>query len=91
MAFDPHPNLQDLIVRFHEREAMRPPGTPIRIIRSTVLKTRYWREDVGFLKPQRGHPATSPDVEMCDALASAGERLGVAYVGLVTETREELS
>lgn len=81
--------LRDLIEQFHEAEAARPPGAPIRVHRAAILRTTSWRQDVGFLERQRYHSATSPEVSRCYTMAQTGEHLSLERVGLAVETGTE--
>jgi hypothetical protein len=83
------PDLQEFIRLFREREATRPPGTPIRVIRSANLRTDYWRQDARYLVEQKGHGEQRREVARCSALAATGEHLDLDRVGLVVDSTSE--
>jgi len=82
------PDLAECIRLFHEAQATRPPGRPIRVIRVAMLRTKSWRQDVGFLVTQRLHKTTAAEPVACATLADLGEHLGLERVGRAAEARE---
>lgn len=90
------PDLATCIALFRAREATRPPGTPIRVIRAVTLTTAAWRSDermhagVSFANLPTRHAEGSLS-ETCRRLAVVGEGLGLERVGLVVETTTEVA
>jgi hypothetical protein len=87
MAFDPHPNLRDLIARFHEADAVRPPDRPIRLHRAVVMSAEDWRFNVHKNERARGHqrPSTTSIAARTHRLAVIGDILAVP-TGSVVES-----
>lgn len=97
-AWNPQPTHDELLAIRDRMLARLAAGAPVRLIRVANLKTEAWRQDVRFNRDRAvAFPTTGRFVrfrdrqsDLCEALASTGEHLGLDRVGLVVETVEDV-
>lgn len=86
-TWNPSPTHDELMAIRDRMNARLAAGEPVNLIRVANLRTKSWRQDIGFLSVQRRMSRTAPEVRACINMARTGEHLGLEFVGRVL--REE--